>query len=158
MLIGNHWADHEAKNGMQFHDINWQEYAEADDRTMVACVAQHLIKRWWEESFAKDMRQKQVLQIEEESEEEIPLNESDGTFPLEQELAPEEAGPWEVEEEVGRWMHGEIGHQPTNSDQSETKRARGDEGQERGSCASAGPLWDTEPTKPETLATPAQGC
>ena len=25
MLIGNHWADQEAKKGMRFHDIHWQE-------------------------------------------------------------------------------------------------------------------------------------
>ena len=43
MLIGNHWADQEAKKGMHSHNIDWQEYQEAGDRVFLASVTQHLI-------------------------------------------------------------------------------------------------------------------
>ena len=65
MLIGNHWADNEAKRGMQHHNIDWREYQEADDRVFIACMVQHLIKTVWEELFTIDMRLKQGLDPEE---------------------------------------------------------------------------------------------
>ena len=65
MLIGNHWADQEAKKGMHSHNIDWQEYQEADDRVFLASMTQHLIKTVWEELFTLDMRIKEGLDPEE---------------------------------------------------------------------------------------------
>ena len=83
---------------------------------MVACVAQQLIKRVWEEVFAKDMRFKHDFESEDVSEEERPFGEGDGTYLFEQELPFEEADPWEVEEEVDRWMRGEASQDPPNAE------------------------------------------
>ena len=90
---------------MRYHDINWQEYEEADDRVMIACVAQHLIKTVWEEVFAKDSRLKHNCGDEEDSEEERYPGEKEETYPCEQELLPEEADPSVAEEEAARGLH-----------------------------------------------------
>ena len=55
MIIGNDAADNEAKFGMNYHEINYDEYRHADDRTYLAMVIQLLIKDIWERHFTSDM-------------------------------------------------------------------------------------------------------
>ena len=107
MLIGNHWADNEAKRGMQYHCIDWREHQEADDGRFIACIAQHLINSVWEELFALDMRLMHGFDTEEG---EQPNQEGEDSKDWEdaQEMPPameDPQDPWEAEEEVARWTH-----------------------------------------------------
>ena len=106
MLVGNHWADREAKKGMQSHNIDWQEYQEADDRTFLACMSQHLIRTVWEDLFTLDMRLKLGLDDEEEEQETLPREREEEIEeqPLE---AEEQEDPWEAEEEAARRLQNE---------------------------------------------------
>ena len=91
---------------MHYHNIDWQEYQEADDRVLVASVAQHLVKVVWVELFTLDMRLKEGVGHEDHS-----LHaEAGAEVHGDEELPSDLEGPndrWEAEEEHAGWMQGD---------------------------------------------------
>ena len=55
MLVGNDRADQQGKGGLQHHPTNWTEHEDADDRTFIAALVQHLTKSIWQKLFESDM-------------------------------------------------------------------------------------------------------
>ena len=58
MILGNAHADREAKAAMVAHAINWDEYADADDRVYLAALIQHMIMTIWERLFIEETQVK----------------------------------------------------------------------------------------------------
>ena len=54
LLVGNDRADAEAKAGLRMHPIDEQEHQDADGRTLIAAIVQHLIKTIWQKLFESD--------------------------------------------------------------------------------------------------------
>ncbi len=53
-IWGNAQADAAAKNAMGWHEIDWAQYALADDREVAACIIQRLITDVWSSFFEED--------------------------------------------------------------------------------------------------------
>ncbi len=53
-IWGNAQADAAAKNAMGWHEIDWTQYALADDREVAACIIQRLITDVWSNFFEED--------------------------------------------------------------------------------------------------------
>ena len=68
-IFGNHWADHQAKTGLQEHPIDWEEYQEADDRAFITIVAQAMALKVWTNFFTEDNEVREAHEAEEEGEE-----------------------------------------------------------------------------------------
>ena len=135
MILGNQAADNEAKSGMTYHHINWDEHRHADDKCFLATVIQLLIKDIWERHFTTDMEAKHGL--------ELNLQEDDKPVGyVDQETCHEESpeieeppDPWEAEQEAADWLAG----------QDESGNAGGDTSCKPGTAATSAQPTSTAP-------------
>ena len=130
-IVGNHWADVQAKEGLRGHAINDQEYADAEDRAVLTILAQALILEVWKNYFEIDTEAQQAEEEDEPPPKQKNSGSNDGkikqaetdtdaaAMEWQQEIdraqaehdlanAEEMEDKWQQEMEAAAWLQGEV--------------------------------------------------
>ena len=134
-IWGNDHADSMAKHAITYHDINWNEYDKAEDRSFLACTIQALIKKVWDKYFVEDTNANHAEDYE-------GVAEPNDAELVQEEVPPETTDEWAAEEEAAQWLQGQT--TPRGND-----ACRGNEGSNE--CKTNYPLEDSDKDNEEDI-------